>query len=153
MKRLLAFTVFLFCSSAMAFTCPDFTGRYKWVDELDSSALIKITVTQTGCTGLREEHDQGWGFTIKHDHVLDGIKRLVEDSGTFQAYETATLDSSGLHIMEDRHSVDESTGKPVLQHMKIEITHPEASQLVIKRVLFREDMTPIEADKTIYTSF
>ena len=147
MKILIAAVALLFCGPAFA-DCPDFRGDYKWTDPLEEGNFIKISITQTECSFLQEEHDQGWGFKVKHKHVIDGEKRLVEDNGDFKAYETARMDSTGLHIMEERHKLYEEP--PVTEYMQIDILHPAADQLVIKRVKYDADMKPVDEDKTIY---
>lgn len=149
MKAILVFCALL---PLDALACPDFSGRYKWIDEFDS-AVIKITVSQVGCEQMEEEHDQGWGFTVKHRHVFDGQKRLVEDNGDFQAYETATIDVSGIHIREERHRLDEETGEVGVSFLQIEMTQPRSEQLVIKRSWVGEDGKPYDESKTTYTRF
>jgi hypothetical protein len=152
MKFLFAAAALLLCTSnAFAVDCPNLAGRYKWTDELDEGAFIKIAVSQTGCTNLMEEHDQGWGFTIKHKHVMDGIRHLVQDDGDFKAYEVATIDASGLHIMEERYR-NADTDKPVLEYMKLDFVKSPANELVIMRVHSDANKNLIAEDKTVYKS-
>ena len=152
MKLILFITTFCLFNLAQA-ACPDFNGRYKWVDKDDDSLFIKIQVTQTGCTNLVEVHDQGWGFKITRKHIIDGVKRLVEDNGNFQAYETVTADANGVYILEERHSEHWETGAPQVSFMRLEFFLSSANELVIRRTLLREDQTPESTDKTTYPRY
>ncbi|MGZ3706349.1 MAG: hypothetical protein ACXWP1_10815, partial [Bdellovibrionota bacterium] len=69
--------VLLFAFSPLAHACPSLAGNWHWSAD-DGSGFIDIKIEQNACTGMDEIYDQGWGFTVKHKHVLDGQKHLVE---------------------------------------------------------------------------
>lgn len=134
-----------FCS-VTAFACPQFAGKWHYEDD---DGFINLTIDQKDCTSMVETYDQGWGFTVKHPHVFDGQKRLVEDDGDLQVYETARIDNSGASIVEERHSTDEE-GKPVLDIIDINMTMRDAQHLAIQRDLVNPDGTHSPMDSTIY---
>src|SRR5437899_1652583 len=89
---LLAIVVLTVFSVRSMAACPDLNGNYRFDD---ADGFIKNTITQKNCESLLEEYDQGWGFTVKHNHLFDGVKRLVEEGDDLKVYETDEMNEAG----------------------------------------------------------
>jgi hypothetical protein len=126
--------------------CPDFSGKYRWSDD---SNFIQLDVRQIQCEQSYMEYDAGWGFTIKHKHYFDGRRRLVEDNGDFQAYETAMIDENGMRIQEDRHNFDED-GKPHTYFVEFKISLTPAGDLSIFKETFNQEQVSIDKEEYLY---
>ncbi len=139
-------TLALAFSAPSAFACPQFAGNWHYSGDGGS---ISLEIDQKDCSAMTEIYDQGWGFTVKHAHVFDRQKHLVEDNGDFQAYETAALDDTSMQIREERHSTDDD-GKPSTAFINIKMTLPDAQHLSIVRETFNQDGTSDGVDTTVY---
>ncbi|HEY8280630.1 MAG TPA: hypothetical protein VIH99_13450 [Bdellovibrionota bacterium] len=132
---------------AMAADCPDFNGRYFYSDE---NVYIGIDIAQTACEKMTEVHDIDGSFTATYEHAFDGVKHLVEDTGDFQAYETAKMEQDRMTILEERHGTSEVTGEPWTHFLTIEMMFSEDGMLVIKRENRDEDGRLIDSRKSEY---
>jgi hypothetical protein len=139
----------LLALSPSAYACPSLAGNWHWSAE-DGSGFIDIKIEQNSCVTLDETYDQGWGFTVKHKHVLDGQKHLVENDGDLQVFETAMIDDSALRIDEERHGTDED-GKPEVVHVKITMTQSDAGHLTTTREGIASDGRSDGVETTVYS--
>ena len=147
---LILVVLFLLPMGAFATDCPNFAGSYKWESE-DKESFTLLKAEQNGCTDLKFTYDNGWGFLIVHKHIFDGQKRLVEDNGDFQAYETATINADGIKIFEERHVKDEEEGGAEdVYFVNFEIFFVPDGRLIIVQKTVRSDGVITDVDKSEY---
>lgn len=150
MKSLLLALAILSWNS-YADSCPNLSGTYVWYSgEEEDGSFIKLTIAQNHCVSMTTDYDMGWDFTVKHNHAFDGQKRLVEDNGDFNTYETALIDPSGVHIMEERNRLDEESNRWGKFFVRIYIGQPSPDILVIKREYLNDEGGVEDTDKTVY---
>jgi hypothetical protein len=139
-----SFLVMFFLSAVAQAACPNLAGHF--LSETEEN-YIDVVVTQDACKKITIVYDQGFGFKVTNVHTLDGKKRLVEDNGDFQAYETATTNENELLIDEERKVTDED-GETSTYFVSKKIFLTTAGDLVILRETMRADRVVVDTDKT-----
>lgn len=148
LKATVLSALFLLSPIVFADPCADFSGSYAWSDE--EGNYVGIDVTQSACDEIVMNYD-AFGVALKYVHQLDGQKRLVQDDGDFQAYETAKLiDGTHLDILEERRGIDQEDGDDYLYYVKIDFFLNGDGNLVEIRDTLREDGVNIDHTKTTY---
>lgn len=146
------FLTFLLPATALAnAACPNFSGEYLW-ESADGENRTSLEIRQQGCTKSVMIFDPGFGFDIKHEHIFDGKRYLVEDNGDFQAYETAEITPTEIKIHEERVRTDEDDGSTSTYFVNILFTKDASGNLVEKRETVRQDGVVTDTDKLVYTA-
>lgn len=132
--------------SLFAAQCTDFSGDYAWSD--GDGGYLGLEVTQENCERVVMRYELS-GIIVKHTHILDGKRRLVEDNGDFQAYETAQFVSpTEMSINEERFATDED-GDPYQYSVEMTVfLNPDGDLVTVRRTI---NENGAEVDKSKYT--